>query len=68
MGCSFGIDNVGRDSQRSMRDLFRDIDLDAVGLLETDLRVSRGSLGRFETSVLTSSVQRPVFGTRDLWV
>lgn len=37
----FGIDNAGRDSQRSMRDLFRDMDLDLVGLLETDLHVSR---------------------------
>ncbi|KAH9972711.1 Frag1/DRAM/Sfk1 family-domain-containing protein [Lactifluus volemus] len=33
----FGIDNKGRDSQRGMRDLFRDMDLDIVGLLETDL-------------------------------
>ncbi|KAH9018476.1 Frag1/DRAM/Sfk1 family-domain-containing protein [Lactarius pseudohatsudake] len=33
----FGIDNAGRDSQRGMRDLFRDMDLDIVGLLETDL-------------------------------
>ena len=40
----FGIDNAGRDSQHSMRDLFRDMDLDVVGLLETDLHVSRGSL------------------------
>ena len=40
----FGIDNAGRDSQRSMRDLFRDMDLDLVGLLETDLHVSLGSL------------------------
>jgi len=38
----FGIDNGGRDSQRAMRDLFRDMDLDVVGLLETDLHVSRG--------------------------
>jgi hypothetical protein len=40
----FGIDNAGRDSQRAMRDLFRDLDLDLVGLLETDLHVSRGLL------------------------
>lgn len=33
----FGIDNAGRDSQRGMRDLFRDMDLEIVGLLETDL-------------------------------
>ncbi|KAI9462145.1 Frag1/DRAM/Sfk1 family-domain-containing protein [Russula earlei] len=33
----FGIDNAGRDSQHAMRDLFRDLDLDVVGLLETDL-------------------------------
>jgi hypothetical protein len=38
----FGIDNAGRDSQRAMRDLFRDMDLDVVGILETDLHVSRG--------------------------
>lgn len=37
----FGIDNEGRDSQRGMRDLFRDMDLDIVGLLETDLHVSK---------------------------
>ena len=48
----FGIDNAGRDSQRSMRDLFRDMALDVVGLLETDLHVSRGSLRSFETSCL----------------
>ena len=48
----FGIDNAGRDSQRNMRDLFRDMDLDVVGLLETDLHVSSGSIGGFETSVL----------------
>ena len=56
----FGIDNVGRDSQRGVRDviryihwlltcfdsqrnliyLFRDMQLDIVGLLETDLHVS----------------------------
>jgi hypothetical protein len=36
----FGIDNTGRDSQRRMRDLFHDLDLDVVGLLETDLHVS----------------------------
>ncbi|EKM57828.1 uncharacterized protein PHACADRAFT_171045 [Phanerochaete carnosa HHB-10118-sp] len=33
----FGIDNEGRDSQRRMRDLIRDMQLDVVGLLETDL-------------------------------
>ncbi|KAI0714424.1 Frag1/DRAM/Sfk1 family-domain-containing protein [Cerioporus squamosus] len=33
----FGIDNEGRDSQRLMRDLIRDMELDVVGLLETDL-------------------------------
>jgi hypothetical protein len=38
----FGIDNAGRDSQRGMRDLFRDMDLEIVGLLETDLHVSKG--------------------------
>ena len=52
----FGIDNAGRDSQHSMRDLFRDMDLDVVGLLETDLHVSRGSL--IALSVLTSSVHQ----------
>ena len=40
----FGIDNAGRDSQRAMRDLFRDMDLDVVGILETDLHVRRGGL------------------------
>lgn len=67
----FGIDNAGRDSQRAMRDLFRDMDLDVVGLLETDLHVSlAGSLVRLVTPqfVLTklSDIQRPVFGSRDL--
>ncbi|KAI0749855.1 Frag1/DRAM/Sfk1 family-domain-containing protein [Daedaleopsis nitida] len=33
----FGIDNEGRDSQRRMRDLVRDMELDVVSLLETDL-------------------------------
>ncbi|GLB40582.1 putative frag1/DRAM/Sfk1 family protein [Lyophyllum shimeji] len=33
----FGIDNEGRDSQRGMTDLIRDMRLDVVGLLETDL-------------------------------
>jgi len=33
----FGFDNAGRDSQRRMRDLVRDMDLDLLGLLETDL-------------------------------
>lgn len=33
----FGIDNEGRDSQRRMKDLIRDMELDVVGLLETDL-------------------------------
>ena len=35
----FGIDDAGRDSQRRMRDLVRDMQLDVVGLLETDLHV-----------------------------
>ena len=33
----FGFDNEGHDSQRGMRELIRDMDLDVVGLLETDL-------------------------------
>ncbi|KZT29935.1 hypothetical protein NEOLEDRAFT_1238654 [Neolentinus lepideus HHB14362 ss-1] len=33
----FGIDNEGRDSQRRIRDLIKDMELDIVGLLETDL-------------------------------
>ncbi|CUA75942.1 Protein cwh43 [Schizosaccharomyces pombe 972h-] [Rhizoctonia solani] len=33
----FGQDNEGRDSQRRMRNLIRDMELDVVGLLETDL-------------------------------
>ncbi|TCD63760.1 hypothetical protein EIP91_004975 [Steccherinum ochraceum] len=33
----FGIDDEGRDSQRRMRDLVRDMELDVLGLLETDL-------------------------------
>lgn len=33
----FGIDNVGRDSQQGMRSLIHDMELDVVGLLETDL-------------------------------
>jgi len=33
----FGIDNEGHDSQRGMRNLIRDMELDIVGLLETDL-------------------------------
>ncbi|KAJ3826969.1 Frag1/DRAM/Sfk1 family-domain-containing protein [Lentinula raphanica] len=33
----FGIDNEGRDSQRRVMNLIRDMELDVVGLLETDL-------------------------------
>ncbi|KAF5382105.1 hypothetical protein D9615_004235 [Tricholomella constricta] len=33
----FGIDNEGRDSQRGVADLIRDMKLDVVGFLETDL-------------------------------
>jgi len=33
----FGIDNEGHDSQGGMRNLIRDMELDIVGLLETDL-------------------------------
>ncbi|KAF9067240.1 Frag1/DRAM/Sfk1 family-domain-containing protein [Rhodocollybia butyracea] len=33
----FGIDNEGRDSQRRVLNLIRDMELDVVGLLETDL-------------------------------
>ncbi|KAF9565170.1 hypothetical protein CPC08DRAFT_704709 [Agrocybe pediades] len=33
----FGIDNEGHDSQRGMLNLIRDMELDVVGLLETDL-------------------------------
>ncbi|EAU85636.2 hypothetical protein CC1G_06349 [Coprinopsis cinerea okayama7 len=33
----FGINNEGHDSQRGMRDLIKDMQLDIVGLLETDL-------------------------------
>ncbi|KAG7089727.1 hypothetical protein E1B28_011382 [Marasmius oreades] len=34
----FGIDDEGRDSQRRMRDLLKGLELDIVGLLETDLQ------------------------------
>ncbi|KAF8905015.1 Frag1/DRAM/Sfk1 family-domain-containing protein [Gymnopilus junonius] len=33
----FGIDNEGHDSQRGIMNLIRDMELDVVGLLETDL-------------------------------
>lgn len=33
----FGMNNEGRDSQRGMRNLIKDMQLDIVGLLETDL-------------------------------
>ncbi|KAJ7674200.1 Frag1/DRAM/Sfk1 family-domain-containing protein [Mycena rosella] len=33
----FGLDNEGRDSQRLIRDVVRDMQLDVIGLLETDL-------------------------------
>lgn len=36
----FGIDNEGHDSQQGMMNLIRDMKLDIVGLLETDLHVS----------------------------
>jgi hypothetical protein len=35
----FGIDNEGHDSQRGMLGVIRDMELDVVGLLETDLHV-----------------------------
>ena len=50
----FGIDNAGRDGQRGMRDLFRDMDLDIVGLLETDLHVSKGRSFNFVFISLTT--------------
>ena len=62
----FGIDNAGRDSQRGMRDLFRDMDLDIVGLLETDLHVSKKAPLSTLFILLTIYAQRPVFGNRDL--
>ncbi|KAI0313182.1 hypothetical protein OF83DRAFT_1142578, partial [Amylostereum chailletii] len=34
----FGLDNEGRDSQRRITNLVRDMELDVVGLLETDLQ------------------------------
>jgi len=37
----FGFDNEGHDSQRGIRNLVRDMQLDIVGLLETDLHVRR---------------------------
>lgn len=36
----FGVDNEGHDSQRGVRNLIKDMSLDIVGLLETDLHVS----------------------------
>ncbi|KAF5367533.1 hypothetical protein D9758_003810 [Tetrapyrgos nigripes] len=33
----FGIDNAGRDSQRRVKNVIRDLELDVVGFLETDL-------------------------------
>ncbi|KAF9007648.1 Frag1/DRAM/Sfk1 family-domain-containing protein [Cyathus striatus] len=33
----FGFDNIGHDSQRGVRNLVKDMQLDIVGLLETDL-------------------------------
>jgi hypothetical protein len=50
----FGLDNAGRDGQRGMRDLFRDMDLDIVGLLETDLHVSKGRSFNFVFILLTT--------------
>ena len=35
----FGFDNEGHDSQRGIRNLVRDMQLDIIGLLETDLHV-----------------------------
>lgn len=39
----FGIDNDGHDSQRGIMSLIKDMKLDIVGLLETDLHVSKCS-------------------------
>lgn len=40
----FGIDNEGHDSQRGMMNLIKNMKLDIVGLLETDLHVSNTCL------------------------
>ncbi|OCB84929.1 hypothetical protein A7U60_g8151 [Sanghuangporus baumii] len=64
----FGMDNQGRDSQRAMRDLIRDLELDVVGLLETDLhrtvygnrdltRVMAEEIGRSEEDPLDRELQ-----------
>lgn len=75
----FGIDNEGRDSQRRVRDLIRfvepddlttayisisDMQLDVVGLLETDLNVS--ILFQCPAFSVLNFRQRIVFGNRDL--
>jgi len=65
----FGFDNEGHDSQRGIRNLIRDMQLDIVGLLETDLHVRRRML--CNRSTLTDgcwilSLKRTSFGHRDL--
>lgn len=59
----FGFDNEGHDSQRGIRNLLRGMQLDIVGLLETDLhvRIHRSIFPR-----LRLGSQRTSFGHRDL--
>jgi len=65
----FGFDNEGHDSQRGIRNLIRDMQLDIVGLLETDLHVRRRMLCFRSTLTDGSwilSLKRTSFGHRDL--
>jgi len=50
----FGFDNEGHDSQRGIRNLVRDMQLDIVGLLETDLHVRWRTL-RFRLNLTDGS-------------
>lgn len=65
----FGIDNEGHDSQKGMLRVIKDMELDVVGLLETDLHVSVGcGLGNLVLLLIRLAVQRTPFGHRDLCV
>ncbi len=67
----FGVDNEGHDSQKGMLRVIQDMELDVVGLLETDLHVrllfsSCFFLRTFRSSLILTCLQRAPFGHRDL--
>jgi hypothetical protein len=52
------VDEPGRDSQRRMMELIRDMQVDVVGLLETDCEL--------KVRTMLIAVHRFIYGNRDL--